>query len=110
LRTWRIPGGAWAAAQELPPLLQALDPDWLALIPQPPITSNPRHSAKIFARRNSEPTRMSSVKEEISQMNTFPDIFVLDSTLVESPSVEGGYCFSVSRRRDDFCITGLHLF
>ena len=47
---------------------------------------------------------MSSVKEEISQMNTSPDIFVLDSTLVESPSVEGGYRFSVSRRRDDFAL------
>ena len=53
---------------------------------------------------------MSLVKEEISQVNTFSDIFVLDSTLVESPSIESGYRFSVSRRRDDFCVTSLHLF
>ena len=34
-RTWRIPAGAWAAAQEVPPFLQAVVAAESAWIPQP---------------------------------------------------------------------------
>ena len=78
----------------------------------PAITHQQQSKAqgKNFARRHSEPTRLSLVKKEISQLNTFPDVFVFNSALVESSSVESGYRLSVSRWRDDFCVTGLHLF